>query len=54
MSALIGDSRLQGQTASSIKSYLSEVHGTSPMHLTQVALDGASGLTLKATVSNQG
>ncbi|HEL1093381.1 TPA: hypothetical protein TVG13_001651, partial [Streptococcus equi subsp. zooepidemicus] len=28
MSALIGDSRLQGQTASSIKSYLSEVHGT--------------------------
>ncbi|HEL0046628.1 TPA: hypothetical protein TT719_001598 [Streptococcus equi subsp. zooepidemicus] len=28
LSALIGDSRLQGQTASSIKSYLSEVHGT--------------------------
>ncbi|MCD3448971.1 LXG domain-containing protein [Streptococcus equi subsp. zooepidemicus] len=46
MSALIGDSRLQGQTASSIKSYLSEVHGTLLQTLQSLMNDYSASLLL--------
>ncbi|VEF08035.1 T7SS effector LXG polymorphic toxin [Streptococcus equi] len=46
LSALIGDSRLQGQTASSIKSYLSEVHGTLLQTLQSLMNDYSASLLL--------
>ncbi|HEL0799413.1 TPA: hypothetical protein TU263_001428 [Streptococcus equi subsp. zooepidemicus] len=46
MSALIGDSRLQGQTASAIKSYLSEVHGTLLQTLQSLMNDYSASLLL--------
>nr|WP_249121426.1 T7SS effector LXG polymorphic toxin [Streptococcus equi] len=46
MSALIGDSRLQGQTASSIKGYLSEVHGTLLQTLQSLMNDYSASLLL--------
>ncbi|HEL0746090.1 TPA: hypothetical protein TU156_001861 [Streptococcus equi subsp. zooepidemicus] len=46
MSALIGDSHLQGQTASSIKSYLSEVHGTLLQTLQSLMNDYSASLLL--------
>ncbi|HEK9984698.1 TPA: hypothetical protein TT553_001572 [Streptococcus equi subsp. zooepidemicus] len=46
LSALIGDSRLQGQTASAIKSYLSEVHGTLLQTLQSLMNDYSASLLL--------
>ncbi|MDI6044182.1 T7SS effector LXG polymorphic toxin [Streptococcus equi subsp. zooepidemicus] len=46
LSALIGDSRLQGQTASSIKGYLSEVHGTLLQTLQSLMNDYSASLLL--------
>ncbi|HEL0622970.1 TPA: hypothetical protein TUU99_000533 [Streptococcus equi subsp. zooepidemicus] len=46
MSALIGDSRLQGQTVSSIKGYLSEVHGTLLQTLQSLMNDYSASLLL--------
>ncbi|HEL1222588.1 TPA: hypothetical protein TVN86_001176 [Streptococcus equi subsp. zooepidemicus] len=46
LSALIGDSRLQGQTVSSIKSYLSEVHGTLLQTLQSLMNDYSASLLL--------
>ncbi|HEL1086046.1 TPA: hypothetical protein TVE90_000277 [Streptococcus equi subsp. zooepidemicus] len=46
MLALIGDSRLQGQTASSIKGYLSEVHGTLLQTLQSLMNDYSASLLL--------
>ncbi|MFP9227475.1 T7SS effector LXG polymorphic toxin [Streptococcus equi subsp. zooepidemicus] len=46
LSALVGDSRLQGQTASSIKSYLSEVHGTLLQTLQSLMNDYSASLLL--------
>ncbi len=46
LSALIGDSRLQGQTVSSIKGYLSEVHGTLLQTLQSLMNDYSASLLL--------
>ncbi|HEL0091253.1 TPA: hypothetical protein TT920_001550, partial [Streptococcus equi subsp. zooepidemicus] len=46
LSALIGDSRFQGQTANAIKSYLSEVHGTLLQTLQSLMNDYSASLLL--------